>query len=221
MRRVIAIDGPAASGKSSTAGAVARAIGAHHLDSGALYRGLTRVALDLGSRDPAAIAAEAARRGLDLHHDGREFVPYLDGRPAEALIRSEAVTAVVSDVAAVGPLRDWVNNRLRAAASDDWVLVLDGRDIGTVVFPEALLKVFLTATPEARARRRLTQRGEPADPATVAVEAARLAARDAQDASRAVAPLRQAPDARLIDTTALSFQEQVALIVGLARKALS
>lgn len=221
MRRVIAIDGPAASGKSSTAGAVAGAIGAHHLDSGALYRGLTRVALDLGSRDPAAVAAEAARRHLDLHHDGREFVPYLDGRPAEALIRSESVTAAVSEVAAIGPLRDWVNNRLRAAASDDWILVLDGRDIGTVVFPEALLKVFLTATPEARAQRRLTQRGEPADPAAVAVEAARLAARDALDAGRAVAPLRQAPDARLIDTTRLSFQEQVALIVGLARKALS
>lgn len=221
MRRVIAIDGPAASGKSSTAAAVARAIGAHHLDSGALYRGLTRVALDLDSRDPKVIVAEAARRNLDLHHDGREIVPYIDGRPAEPSIRTEAVTAAVSEVAALAPLRDWVNDRLRAAASDDWVLVLDGRDIGTVVFPQAVLKVFLTATPEARARRRLMQRGQATDPAGLAAETARLEVRDALDAGRAVAPLRRATDAVPLDTTDLGFQDQVALIVGLARKVLS
>ncbi len=221
MRRVIAIDGPAASGKSSTAAAVARAIGAHHLDSGALYRGLTRVALDLNSLDPSSIAAEAARRKLGLDHDGREIVPFLDGRPAESVIRTSEVTAAVSAVAAIGPLRDWVNDRLRAAASDDWVLVLDGRDIGTVVFPEAVLKVFLTATPEARARRRLAQRGEDSNERMLALETERLAARDALDAGRAVAPLRQAPEAVLVDTTSLGFQDQVARIVALARKALS
>lgn len=221
MRRVIAIDGPAASGKSSTAAAVARAIGAHHLDSGALYRGLTRVALDLNSLDPSSIAVEAGRRNLGLYHGGREIVPFLDGRPAEPVIRSADVTAAVSAVAAIGPLRDWVNDRLRAAASDDWVLVLDGRDIGTVVFPQALLKVFLTATPEARARRRLAQRGEETDDRMLALETERLAARDALDAGREIAPLRQAPDAVLLDTTALGFQDQVARIVVLARNALS
>ena len=221
MRRVIAIDGPAASGKSSTAAALARAIGAHHLDSGALYRGLTRVALDLNSLDPSSIAAEAGHRNLGLYHDGREIVPFLDGRPAEPVIRSADVTAAVSAVAAIGPLRDWVNDRLRAAASDDWVLVLDGRDIGTVVFPEALLKVFLTATPEARARRRLAQRGENTDDRMLTLEAERLAARDALDAGREIAPLRQAPDAVLLDTTAMGFQDQVARIVVLARNALS
>ena len=221
MRRVIAIDGPAASGKSSTAAAVARDLGAHHLDSGALYRGLTRVALDLGSRDPAAITAEAARRSLGLRHDGREIVPFLDGDRAEAVIRSEEVTAAVSEVAVIPALRDWVNDRLRAAASDDWVLVLDGRDIGTVVFPQAVLKIFLTATPDARARRRLAQRGETGDDRLVALEAGRLAARDTLDAGRAVAPLRQAADAVLLDTTHLGFPDQVATIVALARNALS
>lgn len=219
--RVIAIDGPAASGKSSTAAAVATALGAHHLDSGALYRGLTLIALELESRDPAAILAAADRRGLALVHDGQEIVPQLDDRPAETRIRTAEVTAAVSEVAAIPALREWVNARLRAAAGEEWILVLDGRDIGTAVFPTALLKVFLTATPEARARRRLVQRGELFDQAALAAEASRLAARDAMDAGRAVAPLRQAPDAVLIDTTDLTFPEQVGTIVDLARKALS
>ena len=216
--RVIAIDGPAASGKSSTAAAVARALGAYHLDSGALYRGLTRVALDLGSRDPEAIARGAERRGLRLVVDDRDIVPSLDGRPAETLIRSAEVTAAVSDIAALGSLRDWVNQRLRAAAGPERVLVLDGRDIGSDVFPDARLKVFLTATPLARARRRLAQRGEDdQDPTTIEREARALAARDALDSSRAIAPLRQAPDATRLDTSDLSFEEQVARILTLAR----
>jgi cytidylate kinase len=219
--RVIAIDGPAASGKSSTAAAVAAAVGAHHLDSGALYRGLTVVALDLDTRRPEAILEAADRRELTLVHDGREIVPYLDGRPAESRIRTGEVTAAVSEVAALARLRDWVNQRLRAAASDDWLLVLDGRDIGTAVFPKALLKVFLTASPEARARRRLAQRGELFDEAALAAEAARLAVRDATDAGREVAPLRRAADAVLLDTTDLGFAEQVERIVALARKVLS
>ncbi|MEZ4458073.1 MAG: (d)CMP kinase, partial [Gemmatimonadales bacterium] len=95
-RRVIAIDGPAASGKSSTAAAVARALDAHHLDSGALYRGLTRVALDSGTRKAPRILADAVARGLELRHEGPEIVPYLDAHPAEPVIRSPEVTAAVS-----------------------------------------------------------------------------------------------------------------------------
>ncbi len=218
--RVIAIDGPAASGKSSTASAVARAIGAHHLDSGALYRGLTAVALDARTDDAAEIMASADRRGLALVRDGIEIVPVLDGRPAEPLIRSDAVTAHVSAIAALAPLRNWVNRRLRAVAADGHLLVLDGRDIGTAVFPEAPLKIFLTATPEARADRRLRQRGSNPDPQAIRQEAETLAARDALDAGRAVAPLRQASDAMLLDTTDLAFEDQVARIVAAARAAL-
>lgn len=218
---VIAIDGPAASGKSSTAAAVARALGAFHLDSGALYRGLTRVALDHDLDDPAAIADQAGRRGLSLVRVGDEITPYLDGEPAEPLIRSAEVTGAVSRIAAMAPLREWVNRRLRREARAGQWLVLDGRDIGTAVFPDAPVKIFLTATPEARARRRLMQRGGPAPAATVSAEAAVLAARDAADASRAVAPLSQAADAVVIDTTELSFGQQVDAILVIARNVLS
>ena len=119
MSRVVAIDGPAASGKSSTAAAVAQALGALHLDSGALYRGLTRVALDEGTVDPERILAAADRRQLVLRLEGAEIAPFLDGAPAEHLIRSADVTARVSEIAALGPCRDWVNVRLRAAAAGD------------------------------------------------------------------------------------------------------
>jgi cytidylate kinase len=214
---VIAIDGPAASGKTSTAAEVARRLGALHLDSGALYRGLTRVALDLGGRDPEAIIETAERRHLELRIAGREIAPYLDGRPAERLIRSAQVTAVVSEIAAVGRLRDWVNQRLRAAAPPGRLVVLDGRDIGTHVFPGAQLKVFLTATPASRAERRVRQRGEPATAELVERETRALRARDALDSARAVAPLRKAPDAVVLDTTGLRFEEQVERIVELAR----
>ena len=221
MSRVIAIDGPAASGKSSTAAAVAKALGALHLDSGALYRGLTRVAVDAATADPGQVLAAADRRQLVLRLDGAEIAPYLDGAPAEQLIRTPEVTARVSDIAAIGQCRDWVNVRLRAAAAGNRVLILDGRDIGTAVFPDARLKVFLTASPESRARRRLAQRGEVFDAQSLARETEALAVRDSLDAGRAIAPLRQADDAVVLDTSDLSFRAQVDIIVGLAAKALS
>ena len=218
---VIAIDGPSASGKSSTAAAVARAIGAVHLDSGALYRGLTAVALDLADRSPASIIRAADQRGLELRQVAGELVPFLDGRDAEPRIRTPDVTAMVSDVSAVAPLRDWVNARLRRAVHGLRPVVMDGRDIGTAVFPDAPVKVFLTASPETRARRRLIQRGEAPDRSRLAGEAARLAERDRLDSHRAVAPLRQAEDAVLIDSTGLAFEEQVGTIVRLIKDRLN
>jgi cytidylate kinase len=215
--RVIAIDGPAASGKSTTAAAVARELGALHLDSGALYRGLTAVALELAPRDAAVILGAAEARGLALRQAGEEVIPYLDGRPAEDRIRGSEVTRLVSEVSALPDVRVWVNARLREAVSQRTLVVMDGRDIGTAVFPDAPVKVFLTATPEARARRRLLQRGERPSQAEIASEAAALAERDRKDSSRVVAPLQKAPDATLLDTTTLSFEEQVGEIVRLAR----
>jgi cytidylate kinase len=117
-------------------------------------------------------------------------------------------------------IREWVNIHLRATVRAGMDVVVDGRDIGTVVFPDALLKIFLTASPEARAGRRLVQRGSPTDPGTVAEEATLLAARDQADSTRAVAPLRRADDAIDLDTTSLSFADQVARIVSLARNRL-
>ena len=217
---VIAIDGPSASGKSSTAAAVARELGALHLDSGALYRALTALALETPPADPATLLRRAEARGLELREAGGALVPFLDGRDAEPLLRGPAVSAKVSELSAWPEVRDWVNARLRRAAAGTRLLVLDGRDIGTAVFPQAPVKVFLTATPAARARRRLLQQGESPAEAALQLEAARLAERDARDSARPVAPLRQASDAVLLDTTALDFAEQVGEIVRLVRRRL-
>ena len=142
-------------------------------------------------------------------------------RPADADLRTPQVTSHVSAVSAVPVVREWVNAKLRELARAGVGVVVDGRDIGTVVFPDADLKVFLTATPEARARRRLEQRGDAVDAEELAREAERLALRDRADASRAVAPLRRAHDAVEVDTTSLSFAEQVTRIVDAARRALA
>jgi len=218
--RVIAIDGPAASGKSTTAAAVARELGALHLDSGALYRGLTAVALELPGSEAGVILGAAEARGLALRQAGEEIIPYLDGRPAEDRIRAPEVTRFVSEISALPAIREWVNARLREAVSQQTLVVMDGRDIGTAVFSDAPVKVFLTATPEARARRRLLQRGDRPSQAEIVSEAAALAERDRKDTARSVAPLRQASGATRLDTTSLSFEEQVGEIVRLARASL-
>jgi cytidylate kinase len=158
-------------------------------------------------------------RGLQLHSDGVTFLVYLDGRPADELIRTPEVTAGVSAVSAVPEIREWVNIRLREMVRAGLAVVVDGRDIGSVVFPEAPLKIFLTATAEARASRRLSQRGQAIDPVRLSREADTLAERDRKDASRAVAPLMRPDDALLLDTTTMGFDEQVSWIVAQAKKA--
>ena len=221
---VIAIDGPAASGKSSTAQAVADALGFAHLDSGALYRGVTLVAIREcaavpGSLlSPNAILLAAEGRGLALHSDGRGYSVYLGGEPVDAAIRTPEVTRLVSAVAALPEIREWVNERLRGLSRAGRSFVVDGRDIGTVVFPDATLKVFLTASARTRAERRLRQRGEQVDPAVLERETAALTARDEADSQRSVAPLQMAPDAIPLDGTDLSFAEQAERIVALARE---
>ncbi len=218
--RVIAIDGPAGSGKTTTARAVAAALGFAHLDSGALYRAVTLAALDL---DPAAgptqmlAAAQSVR--VRLVPVGPDFRPEAGGVDVSEAIRSAEVTARVSAVAAAPAVRGWVNRQLRAAAAAHPVgVVVDGRDIGTVVFPDARVKVFLTAAPEERARRRLSQEGRAVDRESLGRTSRELLSRDAADTTRAVAPLRPAPDALVLDTTALCFGEQVEEIVKQARK---
>ena len=230
---MIASDGPAASGKSSTARAVAEALGFAHLDSGALYRGVTLVALREAARrgraqedplavlEPETILRTAEDRGLMLQPDGAGFAAYLEGEPVDAELRGARVTRCVSPVSAVPVIREWINSRLRAMVRAGQDVVVDGRDIGTVVFPDADLKVFLTASPEVRAGRRITQRGHAPEPGQLAVETAALAARDHADSTRPTAPLRAADDAVLLDTSTLAFPEQVRRIVGLARPLLA
>jgi len=222
--RVIAIDGPAASGKSSTAALVAKGLGWAHLDSGALYRALTLATLDnleQTSWSGQRIVALAKDLPVRLVLVGDEFRPEVAGVDVEDAIRSERVTRHVSAVAAIPEVRTWVNARQReAAAQHPSGVVVDGRDIGTVVFPEAPLKVFLTATPDERARRRLSQRGREIGPGEVQRESQALAARDEADTTRPVAPLKPARDAVLLDSTALTLDEQVRQVVELARRRL-
>lgn len=218
---IIAIDGPAGSGKSTTARAVAERLGFRHLDSGAFYRAITCAAMRRGiPREawPGLTAADLDALGVSAEPADTGFRMRIDGADASEAIRSAAVNANVSAMAAVPAVRDWLLETLRAAARRT-DLVADGRDIGTVVFPGADLKVFLIADPAARARRRLLQMGLPTDADSVRAEVSRIEERDNRDSSRAAAPLRQADDARVLDTTALGFEEQVARIVAWAREA--
>lgn len=223
--RVIAIDGPSAAGKSSTARAVARALGFLHLDSGALYRGVTLVAIEDDSDeernrpilDPVALVGEVERRRLTMRVSGPKFSVYVDDRLADGPIRSHAVTRLVSEVAAMPEVRTWVTTRVRELAKGKSVVV-DGRDIGSVVFPQAALKVFLTASAATRAERRLIQRGEGLSVERLDRETQALVARDTADAARAVAPLKRPEDAIPLDGTRLSFEEQVEAIAAHARR---
>lgn len=212
---VIAIDGPAASGKSSTAHWVASVLRYRHVDSGALYRAATAAALRMGvapERWTEALVLEAAR-AVSLSPRDTSFAPCVDGKDVETEIRGPEVTRHVSRVAQMPMVRDWVNQLVQeTAARHD--IVVDGRDMGTAVFPDAALKVFLIADPWERARRRLTQQlGRRPTDAEIADETDRLVKRDAQDATQTL----QAKDAILIDTTYLTQPEQVDRIVALAR----
>jgi cytidylate kinase len=216
-RFVIAIDGPAAAGKSSTAQWVAEQIGVRHVDSGALYRAMTAAALRVEPdaeawREPMVVALGAR---VSLAPGRTSFAPMLDGVDISEVIRSADVTRHVSRVAQMPGVRTFVNSQVRAVARD-YDIVVDGRDMGTVVFPDAALKVFLVADPWERARRRLTERLErrPTE-AEIAEETDRLVQRDARDAMQTV----QAKDAVLIDTTSLTQAEQVERIVALAEAA--
>ena len=220
--RVIAIDGPSASGKSSTAALVARRLGWAHLDSGALYRAITLAAIDRlaePDRTGSRILAPAQQLPIRLVLVGETFRPEVAGVDVEREIRSDRVTAHVSRIAAIPEVREWVNARQREAVAGHPVgVVVDGRDIGTVVFPNAPLKIFLTATAEERARRRLRQRGQSPDAGQRAREGEALEARDRADATRPVAPLKPAHDAVMLDSTQLSLEEQVERVAALARE---
>lgn len=219
---IVAIDGPAASGKSTTARAVAEALGFTHFDSGAVYRALTYLALeDLGAPEAwseEAIVQHAAERGLSVTAEQGTMHVRIAGVDPGDHLRSEGVNREVSRVAAMPQVRAFVNGLLRAGAALGGV-VMDGRDIGTVVFPDAEVKIFMVADAEERARRRLRERGQEADEPAVRRESGVLTARDTRDSTRLADPLRPAPDAVQLDNTRLTFAEQVRTVVDLARKA--
>lgn len=212
---VIAIDGPSASGKGTVAQLVAKTLGFHHLDSGALYR---LVALAAGResadvRDEAAAAAVAAR--LPARFEGNDI--FLGEKRVTDAIRTEECSAAASLVAAHPRVRQALLVRQRDFRRPPG-LVAEGRDMGSVVFPDAKLKVFLTASLEARAERRYKQLKEKGIAATLAALLQDLRERDARDATRSAAPLRQSPGARPLDTTSMSAEQAAARIVGWYRE---
>ncbi|HEX2235807.1 MAG TPA: (d)CMP kinase [Actinomycetota bacterium] len=205
---VIAIDGPAGAGKSTVAAALARALGWSYLDTGAMYRAVALAALRAGTDlgDGAAVARVARAAEIEVD-DG---TVRLDGADVTDEIRSGPVTSAAPRVAALREVRDVLVERQRTIGERSDV-VMEGRDIGAQVVPDAALKVYLTATLDERARRRLDQTGTP--DATREDVAAALARRDEIDASRAASPLARAPDAVVVDTTDLGVDDVVRRIL--------
>lgn len=216
----IAIDGPSGAGKSTLARRLAAELGYVYVDTGAMYRAIGLYALRQGAdpADPDAVAALLPAIRLQLRCQAGAQRLSLNGEDVTEAVRAEQVGMAASAVSAHPAVRAFLLETQRGMARSQNVL-MDGRDIGTVVLPNATLKVFLTAAPEARAARRLAElraKGEPADPDTVLADILR---RDEQDTHRAVAPLRQAPDAVLLDTTALDFEQSFAALKTLVQRA--
>ena len=207
---IIALDGPAGSGKSTVASRLADELGLAFLDTGAMYRAVALSVLAMGIRpEDAAACAEVARRvRLDFDRSGRILI---DGQPGEPDIRSREVTGCVSTVAAHRAVREAVVERQRAIAGRGPGVVAEGRDTTTVVFPMAEHKFFLNASSQERARRRAEQEGTPERAAAIRGEIER---RDHLDSTRAVSPLRKAPDAVEIDTDGASVEDVVARILA-------
>ncbi len=220
MSAVVAVDGPAGSGKSSVCKGVASKLGYRYLDTGAMYRAMAWAVLQAGV-DPAdseAVAAACATPRIDSGLDPQNPTIAVDGVDVAEPIRGEQVTGAVSAVSAVPAVRERLVALQRAVAAravaDGSGIVVEGRDITTVVLPDADLKVYLTADPVVRAARRAKEQGS-AEAADVARNAQAMAARDAYDSTRAASPLTQADDAVVVDTTHLTLDEVIAHVCGL------
>ena len=210
-RCVVAVDGPSGSGKSTVSRRLAVALDGVYLDTGAMYRAVTWAVLEAGADplDADAVAKVAAETDLSIGTDPMEPHFSANGVDVSTAIRGPAVTGAVSAVAAVPAVRRQLVAQQQAIIAAHPRIVVEGRDIATVVAPDADLKVYLTASPAARAQRRSAE-----DAADMAATAADLARRDRYDSSRAMDPLRQASDAVEVDTTGMSIDDVVAEIVA-------
>ena len=206
----VAIDGPAASGKSTVARLLAGRIGGYYINTGDMYRTLAWQALEKGvdaANDPAGVVALLASNDVRYRIvDGKPLL-HLNGTPVpQAEIRKPEVSAIVSHVAKIPELRTWMLEKQRECR-ELGIIIMEGRDIGTVIFPDAKFKFFVTASPMERARRRLAQAGEVAAGATLESVAADIARRDEIDSTRPVAPLKPAEDAKFVMTDGFTAEE--------------
>jgi cytidylate kinase len=218
----ITLDGPSGTGKSSVARAVAARLGAAYLDTGAMYRAATVAVLDAGvdPEDAEAVAAVVATARIEVGTSAGVEVVRVDGVDVADRIRSPEVTRTVSPVSAVPAVRRQLVEQQRALVEAAEAVVVEGRDIGTVVLPEATLKVYLTADPAVRAERRAGQLGL-TDPAEVADLAEDLRRRDEYDSGREDSPLRPARDAVIVDSTDLDRAAVIDRVVSLAASAVA
>ena len=216
---IIALDGPAGAGKTSTARAVAEGLGYFYMDTGAMYRAITLAVLNesesYSEADAARISDEAS---VEVRYIREEMLVLLNGEDVTDLIRTPWINKHVSKVSSFKAVRGKLVDIQRSVAhqmiDDGYGVVVDGRDIGTVVFPEAEFKFFMIASPEVRAQRRydeLLEKGKPADYDEILQN---VNDRDAFDSGRDIAPLRQADDAIVLDTSTLSFKEQVSQVIN-------
>ena len=218
----IAIDGPVGAGKSTIADEVSRRLGILHLDTGAMYRavGLAVTGQGIDPQDEAAVTALCEKGGahVDVRYENGAQVTLVNGQDVTGLIRTQEAGTAASAVSRYPAVRRMLVARQRELAKEQPML-LDGRDIGTVVLKDATVKIYLTASPEARAQRRLNQLREKGEHADFAAILAEVNARDHQDMTRDVDPLRQAEDATLVDSSDLTFEETVQAILKLAEAA--
>ena len=214
----VAIDGPAGAGKSSVARAAAKETGFMYVDTGALYRTVTldllRRGIDLD--DPDAVEAALPQIRISLSYEDGEQKVFLGGEDVTEHIRTEEVSRSTPACAAIPAVRSFLLDLQRDLAREHRV-IMDGRDIGTVVLPDAPLKIFLTASPQERARRRAAQLEAAGEPANFSEILRDIVARDERDSHRETAPLKQAEDAVLLDTSDLNFEASVAAVAALIR----
>ncbi len=216
----VAIDGPSGAGKSSIAKKVSFKLGFLYIDTGAMFRSLAWKALELGidiANEHPRLEDMLKSTKLSIKRiDGTQHM-IMDGKDITDLIRTPEVSKAASDIAVIGFVREWLLNLERTLASEN-DCIMDGRDIGTMVLPNADVKIFLTASPEARANRRLLELKEKGIDISFEKLLEEMKYRDKQDSERAVAPLKQAEDAVLVDTTNKNFDESVDLIYNIIKK---
>jgi cytidylate kinase len=223
---IVAIDGPAGSGKTSTAKAVARRLGFKYLDTGAMYRAVALAVLERGlDVTDEAVGRLLTELVIDIRYSHDELRVYRDGEDVTPAIRTPEVGGMASRVGQLPSVRAAMvdaQRRIAARFTGEGIgIVLEGRDIGTVVFPEAQVKVFMQADPEVRAQRRYEERAAQGAASTLSNVQQEIDRRDRQDTERAIAPLRRADDAIELDTTDLAFEAQVEFIADLVKDRLS